>query len=477
MRIASGLWKALPVLLVFGLIWAAAIVHWQSSSYDPSGAELLIYLLVLPLAALLAYHLLRRSFDAIKTRQSAAANAAPQAEPNPDQPSSPQQRTLLLLESSVAFAQGNSAAALDAALADRRRPGLHRALRDHRGLPVFAAAAEDVDETRPPTPWAVLAAAESKSLDRRQRRALILASRVLEALMANAQSVLAQPPPAPVALHFALPTDWSPTARTAAVQWLRKHLASLPAAEARVVAVTETTIATPVELLRFIDGLHAHLETSAAPGPQLLLACESLIDERQVGHMSRSGMLLGSGNEEGQIPGEGAAGLVLSMPPSEPAVAAQPSTSSTRLLLHAVRHSQFAQTGDGTAARRQREKVLPSLFAELLQAAPLGAEDVGFVVSDADLRPSRIGEIVSFMNTSLPGLDGMDDCSHVESAMGCCGPVSTLAGLALSAHRAALRHAPGLFVSLRDDNARLMLAVAPISEPSAATAPAEAATA
>ena len=146
MKVGGALRVGATVALVFAIVWFAVVLTWQAGDASPTALDLGLYLLLLPLVLLGGLWLLR---GAIRRRREARAGKQPsvgtdvaglplERGPQPD-------RVIHLHASALWLRAGASAAAVAEALASPERPPLHPWLRDSLGLPVFAAAVDDLD--------------------------------------------------------------------------------------------------------------------------------------------------------------------------------------------------------------------------------------------------------------------------------------------------------------------------------------------
>ena len=478
LKVGGALRVGATVALVFAIVWFAVVLTWQAGDASPTALDLGLYLLLLPLVLLGGLWLLRA---AIRRRREARAGKQPsvgtdvagsplERGPQPD-------RVLHLHASALWLRAGASAAAVAEALASPQRPPLHPWLRDSLGLPVFAAAVDDLD------PAAVegalrLAVDDPDTVGRlfgeERLRAIALLDPVAEELLLAAlpppldpSPALAVPglhphalhhsrssrAPAPVAaspvlrVHVLLPASWPSETRRASADWLSAKARAIGFDDGQF-SIEVVAVAAADAAWQLIDRL-AQARQDGEHDRHLLLATHSLIGSASIDRLDAARELLVSGHPEGLIPGEGAAGLLLG------GADATAQSGSSPLRVHRMLHGP---AGRGRGASRQAGELLQHAMTTAAQPA----ETIVAVFSDADHRPSRAIEIAGAIAATLPELEPVDDARHLGLACGDLGAVAPLAVLAAAAAHAAQADAPVLVFGLADPHARIALALSPV---------------
>lgn len=487
--------------LAFAAVWLVAILYWRSTGATPTTGQILGYLLLMPLLLIGVFLLVRMLIRRRKARR-AAGGLAPtvDGESTPDSTDATEpDRVLHLLASAVVTRAGNAGDAVAQALLAPERPSLHPGLRDQMGLPVFAAQVDDLDVAHVRASLAGLLPEprpRTSAFGEDQLRALALLEPVAEDLFLAAlpdpvdtaaepavdadigtlhphamhhsrSSRAAAPALAAPVLHIRLllPSAWPEPVRRACAAWLGDKALAIGFAGG-MFRVGVEPVAGAADVWRVLDRLAQTdgREDAAGVDTHLLLAAHSLVDERAVDRLDAARTLLVSGNPEGLIPGEGAAGVWVS-------TAAPPGDLRTPpLRLHRMVHGP---AGQGRAAGR----ALATLMQRALAIAGLPLEQVGAVFSDADHRPSRAIEIASAITAALPDLDPVEQGRHLGIACGETGAVATLAVLAAAAAQAGADGRPVLLASVADREVRFagLLSPLPNPEPSVASAAGKAA--
>lgn len=437
---------------IFGASWGGAVWYWRATNSLPAPVDLVLYLVVLPLALMTAFVLGRRAYSAADAAPAPVASAAPASAP-----AAPAgMPALSMVAAALRTAHGNSAEELTGALADNKaRAALDEQLTNDDGYPILAARSTlDTDSVQDGfKAWLSAGTLLDPEFSEAQWRALALGSAVAGELAASAaaHSALQDGDAETPALQLValLPPGWNEAQRRTATAWLRHSAAQWGWPLARISASVAPAgqLAAPA-----IVQLAHHAATSEEPLLAIVLACDSHISEASVRDLAAAGNLFTSTNQQGLIPGEGAAGLLLA---DARQAALIDSSAHPRLQCAAALR---AISADG--ARKPDASVLTALSAQLLTgAAP--SDGPSMLISDSDLRTSRYMEIMDLASQAAPGLDTAAEVQHTGIAMGACGAASYLAALALARHHAVELNAPVLCASAADPFARSVALVRP----------------
>lgn len=439
--------------LVFGAVWCAMILRWRASNRVPNGVDVGLYLVALPLGLLLGFVLLRKGIDAAKRRRETAATAPDDADaPAPTAPHDPSLAWRLpILAADALLAAGDSPAALAAAASAAQRPALHPQLRDSQGLPVFAAEVADVDTD-------ALDASlpdEAQDWDPSRLRTLALAGTLAERMLEEhfeplrAATTARAPTPA-LTLEWLLPARWNDAERQTAQAWLAGRLAAQGWAAPQL-ALDVRAIDEGAAALRRLDELNCAFNGDATPGPRLLLASDSNLDEATLRAWEAARRLHGARRPEGQVPGEGAAALLLAAPSPRPETA--------QAHLHRLRVARRERPVD--APQRLQADTLRELLGHALAQAGLEAGAAAPLVGDTDLRGSRTAEAMHLAEQALPEHDPAEALLPLGVANGECGAALALALVAVAAQLAAETQQPAAILSHHDASLRAVAVVTP----------------
>jgi hypothetical protein len=466
--------RCLLTVSVFALCWTGAIAYWRDSTRMPAPGELAGAMLALPLALLLMLWLGKKLLLRLLAGPALAAApglaaplqaeaAAPPALPAP----------LQIVAASLRMPGGATPAELLAAMRSRQaRPALDDELLDEDGYPLLCGRVEGIDEEAQQQllaawlrehPQAGLAS-DPFPFNPEDLRALALGADVLADLLdealQHALSAGTAASPASVApmlrLHPLMPASWSAAQRQAGDAWLR-HLAREQGWPAQTLLPADEPGTRQPAPFALLNQLAVHAPTQP-PCLAIVLACDSCLGELRVHALSSQGQLFSAAQANGQIPGEGAAGLLLASPG-----AAAPLDEPAPVLLHR------AATGELPQGASQQGKTDKSMLADLGRQALAAAGDeaaaaIALISADTDQRANRMLELMQCAGALLPQLDLGEQVLGVGAACGQCGAVTTLAALAMARQAAADDGAHVLCLSNLDPLQRGALVIGPPAE-------------
>ena len=428
---------------VFAACWGGAIWYWRGASGTPGTVELALVLLGLPLALVgsmwFGGKLLAKRAAQVSTTPAATPTAAAPA-PVAALPA------LAIVSSALRSPYGASAKELAEAIAGNKvRPDLDAELVDDDGFPVAAARCEEASDEglqEEVGAWLVQNGMPELHFGDPQWRALTLGSSVVAELASRAGDLLpAEGKPPLLRLLPLLPADWTAEQRRAAGMWF-KHLAASFGWPAAQVALAEANVetATPAAVC---TQLAREAAREAAPVVALVVACASNIGQEIIDEWASKGILFTSGRPQGLVPGEGAAGLLL----------------TDLRLAQAIEGTLFVLLDPAEEARREaanpaRQRAQPALLGELAgragRHAQAGLGEVALVVADSGQRQTRTLELMGMVSQAMPELDESEDVFCVGSASGACGDVPFVTALTLAQHGALVRGAPVLCLGNED---------------------------
>lgn len=445
---------ALFASLVFGASWIGAVSYWRASNRMPSTLDLFAWMAALPLGVLLAVWIGRRiaasrsapaSTPALDT--AAQAPAAPSALP-----------ALAILSSSIRTPHGLAASELAQAIgAGKARAALDPELVDEEGYPVFSARADAAVEEEIKDDihtWRVGAALEDPQWTPEQWRALALGSAVAKELLllAGGHPQLLAPPNGPAAtppllrIHASLTPDWTGPQRATLDAWLATLAvrAGWPAQQLRVDSL-------PVPVSSTLAQLATQAGLQSEPVFAMVLAFGSHVGEAQVEQLAMNGALFTSANQQGLVPGEAAAGLLL----GDGIQAALFNPEAPRLQVASVaRNTQ-------EAGKRKPDTTLLSGLAATLLPDSESVATVSAVFADTGHQSANLVELMTFAGQVAPQLDLATDMKMVGGACGHCGEAPFLAALALAHQHASDTAGAALSVGNEDPLQRTAALVRP----------------
>jgi hypothetical protein len=237
-----------------------------------------------------------------------------------------------------------------------------------------------------------------------------------------------------------LSAAWLPAQRQAAGDWLL-HLVAQQGWPAPRLQLSPAFDSGPSASFSLVGAL-AH-----APGLTLLVACESFIGDDSVRDWSAQGLLYTGRTPRGQVPGEGGAGLLLADAEQAALLAHVPMASLIGACDGQRAHSADARGNISSA-------LLADLAKQALQEGKIEPAAVTTLCADADLRPTRSGELMGMASAVLPEFDLAAQMLSAGACCGTAGAVGPLAALALAHHEAVENGGQVLCVSNADSHCR-----------------------
>lgn len=427
--------------------WFASVAYLRSTPNPPTGIAIGALLIAVPAALLCALWVGRNALRARAAAPAAATAAVPVAATAPE--SLP-----AIAAVAVRLRGGDSAEALAEALrSNSALCELDGELTDDAGYPVLSGRFEHADPVSAREVMGAWLARHGRGelcFSDEQWRALAMGGAVVAELAQHAMLHPLLPDYLGAAqderdavglpmLHLAalLPGAWRSEQRLAATQWML-HLVEQHGWPAQRLQPAADGA----------DGFSLPAALRAVPGMTLLIACESHLGDDTVRDWHDRGVLFTGRNPRGQIPGEGAAGLLLA---DDTQAALLPSGSLATL--HGACEGRRSESADP-----RRCELLPSLARQSLKAAQTESDCVAMICSDADMRPDRMGELMSMAHAVLPHLE-LDAMMNVGATCGSAGAVGPLAALALAAQEARSDGGQVLCVSNTDGHYRCAVLV------------------
>lgn len=459
--------RALLVMaMVLAVVWVCVVFWWQVTEVEPTGRQMVVWLGVLPLTLLAVWWLARTLLRRRRRRAEAPVPAAASVIAGgvePQEEEGAPYRLDIFAEALYLPVAGDSAAALDA-MVEGQSPGLHPGLRDHAGLPVFAAWVDALDADPRQSPLAGEA-----TLSDEQARAMALLEPVADALFSDLVARLPRPgvvedrivaglrriedagPLSRVRIRLLVSQAWPPALRQAVGDWLLDKAGVDGLSSAAMTDVEVVAVAAPIHTWRTLTAMGG--AAGGAGDWHVVLACDSLVGERSVAALQAAGLLFGNRRPEGVIPGEGAAGLLLRLASATPAA---PDAGSPLASIHTLAHSTVGPGAQGRAVARGSADLM-------LRAVALGLAEAGevcAVISDADHRPSRALESASATVLAFPDMEPAGQHLVLGAACGHLGHIAPLALLAVAAAKVQRDSAPVVVLGVGATDSRVAVTLA-----------------
>jgi len=460
---AAWLKNLMTMILAFGASWLGAVWFWRSNNRMPATDDLVLYLLVLPLALLAAFWLGRKIYNGISAPAAAATSTAAAQPEAPVAP--PRGATLSLVAAAVRAPHGTSPAELSATLAENKaRPALDPELNDAYGYPVMSARIADIDADATRTEmsdWLTANHMEPHFSDE-QWRALSSGSEVVAELSAYlgahpllelhaGQVARREPLSLPMLqLQPVWQADWKPEHRQAAALWFRHLVMQSGWPEDRITVAPERG-ALDTEAGTAL----ARLLSNEPPALAMIVTCGSHLGTNSVERLENGSALFSANQPQGQIPGEGAAGLLL----TDTLQATLLGNGGEQPQLLAVSSGRLPHSAD--ESKRANAELLQELSAKALQGAGREASAIALISADTDHRTSRVMELMGVASEATPQLDPGVDIFSVGASCGNCGAVTWLTALAVARQEAESRKAAILCISNLDPFRRDVAVIGP----------------
>lgn len=440
--------RTIPAWLKAGLVstfvillcWSAAIAYWRSTERTPSGWELGLLLLGVPLLLLTSIWLIPK---ALPQRQTVQAKASGEATvPTTTAEGTP----LAILAAALRTPHGATLEDVSAAVSKKKSSAdPDPELLDGDGLPVMTARVKDgFDEAlfTEIQDWLTQDISPDPGFSHEQLRALTLGSSVLTDLATVASQQSVDAPLAKPQLRLLLPPTWTAEQRRATGMWLAKVMTDSGWPD---ISISTEDSGVPGVLAHFAQ----QAQTSKEPVLTIVLAFESSIGEQTVARWAEAGTLFTPSNPRGATPGEGAAGLLIG---DQRAVASY--SGAGAVAIRSLNEACRAISADGS--RKVDATCLTELADRSLNTARASAAEVRTIVADTGARSNRVLELMAYANRAVPEIDETEDILHAGSVCGTCGQVSFMSVLALAYHHASAHESPVLAISCDDDYRRVV---------------------
>jgi hypothetical protein len=439
------------------LCWGGAIAYWRSAEHGPATGDLLLALLAAPLGVLLAFWGIKKCFSS-GTATAAVPAASPAAKPAAGTVPVPR---LAILATALRSPHGASAEELASAIAEgKARADLDPELLDNKGFPLTAARRGDaLDEAfqEELNDWLSHSEMMGLRFSEAQWRALTLGTAVMRDLASEAMSAFLPSEGAPSVLRLIplLPEQWTVEQRTATVMWFKHLVVQLgwpPASMYCVDSAARGSAAIP----EVFGQLARDTSASGSRLAALVIACDSRIDQETVDRWESNGSLFTTSRSQRLIPGEGAAGLLLTDLQHVKQIA-----TAAYLVLEPLLDARHTVSIDDS--KRTDTKVLLNLVEHACKSASVASTEIAMIVADTDDRANRMLELMGVASTVFPQLEDAAEIARVGPSSGACGVVPGITALALAHHHALERAAPVLYVSNDDAHHRCTALVRPVT--------------
>ena len=492
-RVINGL--ALTVMVTC-LVWVAVLWHWQNTRRDMSIEDIVLYMGLLPVFALVLIVMTRwawRSQVARRAEQTAGAqtsassntSASTSAAQLPSASDAAQRHAVhAVWLAALNSPAGTSADELLAAAREGQpRPDLDSDLTDPDGQPLMCARVPDlpvndfaaelapiIDKVRARLSATGHASAYDEPDDAMVRAIATLQAPLDEAIQAlQPWAALFQPSEGQgaqdlgeVHVLIALPASWTPLEQQIAEDWIRLSLtnperSAVPASRFAWLRQHDGGEALWLQA----DQLLMQCRREQRRALVLLLASHSDVSDVAVQRLATRQTLFHAGlHPKGHMPGEAACALLLASTdwPSLPPDADDPGMAP------------LAWVHRPALARRDKSvdaggKVLSTTLSQVIEqaqaASRLGTADIASLVCDGDQHTARSTELFGATLALLPDLDAIEDMRLTGTVCAGPGAATPLAVIAAACAHARALDKPVMALSLGDPFARLALVARP----------------
>ena len=487
-------WKLLLILLVLtALVWLSTLWRWQTNHVDPSTQDIVLQLVLLPLGltAFIAISIwmvrrLRKYAVAPLPAPSAAASKG-NTEPDAAQSKSGQAERVLawnVLQSNALLRAGAEWGSIHAAIQSGEcKAELDPVLVGDDEVAFFTCRNKDItDEAalalltdsqgapKAQDPKSAGAGTTQSNCRPEMLRAMVLLQKNLEhmeeGLSAQVEVLVNQEAekeqrssaslalaPSAIQLQIAVPARWTAAEQLVASTLVNSWLAALQkkwqqdqqsAHAATVLKLQLLPVENAEKQALAIDNQLLQWHRSGTRGLLLAMATDSLIGLDSISALSEAGVLFGVKHQNGTVPGEGAAALLLAnanWPMQAEAVKTLP-----RLMRLSLVQRQKSADDIGKVSIVQ----LQQATQDCLQASGLQASDISAICSDTDRRASRNTEVLEVMNASLAHLEPNEHALCLGIGCGEMGVARYLVSVATAATQVQTKQAPILVLGAND---------------------------
>ncbi|WP_186301564.1 hypothetical protein [Denitromonas halophila] len=442
-------------LLAVALIWALVLGWWQGNDHTPSTTELFLYLGALPLAIVGGYALLRGFIEHLKA-PAASQTSAPSDSVDPLANGATQTAeiergfTINLIGAFAISGSGDGPSDMLAAQATGVRPTPDNSLLDDAGFPIFTARIDALDTDDIGESLAQHDASLAEDIGRSEHlRMLALVDLILPAGIAQAQEALSQCTAiSRLNLVWLIPPGIDAALFPRLQSWLESHY--LAAFEPTQRALSLRAAANESDVMAHIDRMVLDAAGTSNDALTMVLAAASSIGSRTAASWSGRQGLFSADRQSGQIPGECGVCLLFGNPDS----------SDTSVQLTRVSAAEREKSVD--AGGRISGALIEQLIAGLLAVHRVAPADIKAVVSDADHRQSRVGELLDALGETFTELDPLADCPCIGAACGATPPFGALLALACAHEHALSLAQPVLCISQQHPTARSAVLLRPM---------------
>lgn len=476
-------WVKQVVLGVIAVVavWMLVIIYWRTNAHLPSTSDIVIYLLLAPVALLLfvvVVRNLRPALVALGTATNASQAANPDTAKIDISTGSENGWVLSSVATSIISKYGRTVDELIEAMLSRQANfDLDPIVVDAHGYPVLSGRIADLEESKVLSQyieWAAPRQLTSLHWEPEDKRAIALAHDVflelvqqlvnqapfVERLQNEAKAPHAELDWPMLYLGIVLPKRWSESQTQTIKLWFIDMLMAQgwPQDKFSMDIFADTAAS---QSLQILDRFNVQKHRQQQSGLYLLMASQSYLGEKTYEELLSGVVQEESPVKSARILGEGAAGLILADQLWSEKLGLQSMTQ-----IHRVAQHQRGKSADD--AGKIKPDTLIAAMNDALVAAGVQAGEVVTIAADTDSRSGRVGELFEAVYAVTPDLDIEDNCFRVETACGALGGVSALIALLIARYQAAESSQATLCISNNDSFQRAALLLKPAEKPETA---------
>lgn len=422
--------------MVVGAIWAGVIIWWQSSQREISPQEVILYLVVLPVAVLAGFAAFQwyrhRNASGLSAPANLSADDVPAGSADKEENDSTE---LAILGAWCLTSAGNNLDDFRQALLEKKqRPVPDAGLLGDDGYPLFAARIQDLDtalqeeQADSPAREAFLRtfAMLSRLLEQVEADWPLVAPALRNAATENGLATLRgsepaarlQEPQLQLQVKLITPADFASGEQQRALVWLNETAAALPVAAAEL----------HVELIPAQDDATALLlaerfrkEAGSSARALLIIAGESSLCPSTVERLESDQRLFAHYRPHGLMLGEAAFAILCANRQAMPFSLLEPACTLGRV-------ASCRRTASADEGGKPSHSSLEAVAGAALDAAKLNGDAIGAIACDADHRSSRVLECIGAMLQHTPQLDAIANRLAVNETCGHTGAASSAGG-------------------------------------------------
>jgi hypothetical protein len=457
----SWLKRILLAGLVFIAVWVLVIVYWRTRMHMPTLTDVVLYLGVAPFALLSSAWLIGKmgsGLVAIGASANTGSDTNTHAKSDANAQSGQMERdwTLNIVFECAITRYGQTINDLVDAIVNKKTGfDLDTELQDANGYPIPSGRIANLqisEKFQHFIQWEAANGQPENQWADVDKRAVVLAYDVFTEL---SQALLQHPQLSALktvaaakrddtgfpTLYLATiwPQRWTERQQQSVARWFADLIAQQgwPADKCVVQRLDTSTTSDSCAIL---DSLNVQAHRQGIAGLYLFMSCQSCIGEQ----------VISQPHARGWVPGEAAAGIVLTDSYWTESLAMQ-----TLGTVHRVAQHRLNQAASDSG--KINPDLLESAIKDALQLAAIDAGQVVSVSADTDTRANRAIELFEALNAIMPEMDVDADCFRAGAACGEVGTVAGLLALSIAMQRAVDQGGPVLCVGNNDAAQRTAL--------------------